>query len=153
MDDDDIRIVRRSWHRLAPYVGLLGEVFYGRLLAIAPHLRPLFEATKPGDRSATFADTLATLMSGLEHEAETVSTLEKLGYRHARYGVRPEHYAPVGEALLWTFDAALRDGLTLEERRAWNRTFAFAETCMRAGHDRAAGGLSPATPRLRGDGA
>jgi hemoglobin-like flavoprotein len=47
------------------------------------------------------------------------------------YGVRPEHYATVGEALLWTLDEGLGALRTAEARDAWVATYEFVATTMR----------------------
>ena len=45
--------------------------------------------------------------------------LRELAIRHVDYGVRPEHYAPVGAALIWVMERSLGDDFTDEVRAAW----------------------------------
>ena len=47
------------------------------------------------------------------------------------YGVRAEHYATVGEALLWTLDQGLGALRTTEARDAWVTTYALVAAAMR----------------------
>ena len=42
-----------------------------------------------------------------------------LGRRHAGYGVKDEHYASVGAALLWTLERGLGAAWTPELAAAW----------------------------------
>ena len=46
------------------------------------------------------------------------------------YGVRPEHYATVDEALLWTLDQGLGARRTAEARDAWVATYELVATAM-----------------------
>ena len=45
--------------------------------------------------------------------------LRALARRHERYGVREEHYASVGAALLWTLEQGLGLDFTPDVREAW----------------------------------
>ena len=57
----------------------------------------------------------------------------KLARRHVAYGVRPEHYQPVGAALLWTLEQGLGDQFTEETRAAWTHAYGtLAEVMIEA---------------------
>jgi nitric oxide dioxygenase len=53
-----------------------------------------------------------------------------LARRHVGYGVAPEHYAAVGEALLWTLDRALGPDFDSATRAAWERTYGLLTAVM-----------------------
>jgi hemoglobin-like flavoprotein len=45
--------------------------------------------------------------------------------KHVSYGVKPEHYAPVGVALLWTLERGLGTEWTPDLAAAWTAPAAF----------------------------
>jgi hemoglobin-like flavoprotein len=56
--------------------------------------------------------------------------LEGLGARHVQYGVIPDHYPIVGEALLSTLEAALGDAWTDKVKLGWTTIFSFVSSTM-----------------------
>jgi hemoglobin-like flavoprotein len=62
-----------------------------------------------------------------------VPVVRQLGARHADYGVRDEHYATVGAALLWTLEKGLGEAFTADVRSAWSRAYAVLAGTMQAG--------------------
>ena len=53
-----------------------------------------------------------------------------LGKRHASYGVRPEHYEPVGAALLWTLEQGLGPDFTPPVKEAWTSAYLLLSGVM-----------------------
>jgi hypothetical protein len=49
----------------------------------------------------------------------------------AGYGVQPEHYEPVGEALIWTIEHCLGSECTDEVRSAWLVLYSRAAAVMK----------------------
>jgi hemoglobin-like flavoprotein len=49
--------------------------------------------------------------------------VEALGKRHVAYGVTPQHYEPVGAALLWTLEQGLGDAFTPPLKAAWTEAY------------------------------
>ncbi len=106
-------------------------VFYQRLFELDPMLRPLFK-TDIEIQAAKLMDMLASALSLLEKSEELTETLEELGARHVAYGVKPEHYATVGEALLSMLAAVVGKDFNAEARKAWTDLYGFiAETMLR----------------------
>ena len=68
--------------------------------------------------------TLRDVVGALDQLERVLPVLRELGRRHAAYGVRPEHYATVGQALIWTLEQGLGAAFTRETRRAWIDTYA-----------------------------
>jgi hemoglobin-like flavoprotein len=98
-------------------------MFYCRLFELEPSLRRLFK----GDMIAQGARLMASLrhvVGALDHLERVLPSLRELGRRHAAHGVRPEHYATVGEALIWTLEQRLGAAFTRETRRAWIDAYA-----------------------------
>ena len=68
-------------------------------------------------------------MLGPDLEPVTEALFE-LGSRHVSYGVMPEHYSIVGQALLSTLEAALCDAWTPKVKEGWVGIYAFISTTM-----------------------
>jgi nitric oxide dioxygenase len=106
------------------------NMFYVRLFDTRPELCPLF-----GGRIELQARALAAMLEKIVQLLDTRDTLVpllgELGTRHACARVRPEYYAPFGDALLWTLDMILGREFTPEVRRAWEKAYAFMAGNMR----------------------
>jgi hemoglobin-like flavoprotein len=53
-----------------------------------------------------------------------------LGRRHGGYGVKGQHYAPVGSALLWAVEKTLGKAFTPEVKDAWATAYIVLSTTM-----------------------
>jgi nitric oxide dioxygenase len=67
---------------------------------------------------------LGVAVGALDRLENILPLVRQLGRRHAAYGVQPDHYATVGEALVWTLSRALGAEFTSETRRAWTDAYA-----------------------------
>jgi len=122
--------LRRTWQLVAPMADEAAELFYARLFELDPSLRTLFHAD-PAVQRRKLMDALTLVVTHADRPNELLPMLAALGERHIRYGVRDEHYATVGEALLWTLDEGLGALHAPEARDAWVATYAFVATAMR----------------------
>jgi len=104
-----------SWQQLGPNQGGLAAVFYQRLFALDPTLRELFRNTDMSAQEQKLTATLGALVRG----AVSTDALAELGRRHAGYGVRPEHYGVVAEALLWSLERHMGPLWTKAMGAAW----------------------------------
>jgi nitric oxide dioxygenase len=133
MTPDQIARVRASWSLLAPIAETAAARFYERLFELDPSLAPLFAAADPTSQRRKLVQTLAMVVAGIEEFDRLLPAVEALGRRHDAYGVRPEHYATVGEALLWTLRRALGDAFDDATRQAWAEAFATLAGAMTGG--------------------
>lgn len=133
MSPDQIARVRASWTLLAPIAETAASRFYERLFELDPSLAPLFAAADPATQRRKLVQTLAMVVAGIEDFDRLLPAVEALGRRHDAYGVRPEHYATVGEALLWTLRRALGDAFDDATRAAWADAFAALAGAMTGG--------------------
>ena len=118
LTENQSTIVKKSWRLLRDIdSALLGDVFYSRLFMAHPELRALFKGPLE-EQYKKLIDTLSFLVSQLHRLDEVADDVAALGQRHVQYGVKPQHYDSVGEALLWT----LQNGLG----RDWNEATAQA---------------------------
>ena len=124
--------LRHTWQLVAPMADEAAELFYARLFELDPRLRVLFHS-EPAVRRRKLMDALAFIVTYVDQPDDLFPVLAALGERHVTYGVRAEHYATVGEALLWTLDEGLGALRTTEAREAWAATYAFVATTMQGG--------------------
>jgi NAD(P)H-flavin reductase/hemoglobin-like flavoprotein len=111
--------------------------FYGYLFGAHPNLREMFPPMMH-DQNERLFNALITIVTLMDRPDQLVSYLTKLGADHRKYGVRPEHYAPVGEALI----QALRRHCTEwgeEIEKAWLDAYMLASDTMIAGAEGAEG--------------
>jgi hemoglobin-like flavoprotein len=132
MTPDQVRLVRESWAKVKPIAPDAASLFYGRLFEIDPSIRPLFK--RDIDRQGLMLmDTMDMVVARLDDLGDLVPEVRELGARHATYGVRDEHYIPVGAALLWTLEHYLGDAFTSAVRGAWASAYGIlAGTMMEA---------------------
>ncbi len=132
MTDAQITAVQSSFQRVLPNAEQVGLLFYERVFTLAPGTRALFDDDiEPQARRTMTA--LATAVDGLGRLDEVAPFLVRLGARHVRYGVRPEHFDVVGEALMWTLERGLGDALTAPVRDAWAAAWQLIAGAMQTG--------------------
>jgi hemoglobin-like flavoprotein len=129
MTPDQIHLVQKSFLMVAPIADQAAALFYDRLFTLDPALRPMFRGDI-SEQGKKLMSTLAVAVNGLKRPEKIIPTVQHLGRKHAGYGVRPEHYAVVGEALLWTLDKGLGDAFTLETEEAWTAAYTLLATVM-----------------------
>lgn len=141
MNPETIRVVRASFAKIALISDLAATLFYERLFAIAPEVRPLF-ADDLGRQKRALISTLQFAVEHLDREEELLPAVEQLGIRHVRYGVMPEHYPIVGSALLWTLEQGLGSAFTPQVRDAWTSVYEVLATTMQTAAERAPAALA-----------
>lgn len=118
MTPDQIELVQSSFSKVAPAADEAGMLFYRRLFEIAPDTRMLF-ADNISEQSSKLMTMLKTVVDDLHQIDKVLPSAKALGKRHIHYGVRDEHYAQVGEALIWAIEQKLEGGLDEETKQAW----------------------------------
>lgn len=135
------------------------DTFYGRLFEVNPTVRSLFRGSlvRQGRMLVRMVGLTVTLLRNVERlEPE----LESLARRHVAYGVRLEHYGPVGEVLMYTLERCCGPALwTPELATAWLTAYSVILEIMipaasaeeLAAASRLAGGRSGSTFSLCGN--
>lgn len=129
MTPSQIDLIQDSFRKVVPISDTAAALFYGRLFEIAPEVKPLFK----GDMSLQGAKLMATLglvVAGLNDLSGIVPAAESLARKHVGYGVKDEHYAPVGAALIWTLEQGLGPDFTPETKAAWIEAYAILSSVM-----------------------
>jgi hemoglobin-like flavoprotein len=133
MTPHQIQLIRDSFETLEPLAATVAEAFYAQLFARDPALRALFRGDDMGEQGARLMQMLAAAIDLLDRPASLNPVLQRLGQRHAGYGVIGAHYASVGAALLDTLAAGLGDGFTAEMREAWTAMYGHVARTMQEG--------------------
>lgn len=122
MSPDQIALVQDSFRKVVPTAATVADLFYDRLFEIAPDVRPLFPDDLKEQKKKLVA-MLATAVTNL-HQIETIApAVADLGKRHAAYGVKLEHYEPVGAAHLWPLEQGLGPAFTPSVKDAWTSAY------------------------------
>ncbi len=118
MDDAQITAIQDSFKKVVPIADVAAGLFYDRLFEIAPEVKPMFtgDISEQGKKLMT---TLGVVVNGLRDLDMVVPAAQALAVKHVDYGVKPEHYAPVGEALIYTLDKGLGEAFTPDLKAAW----------------------------------
>lgn len=132
MTPEHVRRVQETFEKIAPSGEAFSEQFYATLFRIAPEVQSLFkDNTKEQQRK--FLTTLIFIVRNLQYPDRILPNIEDLGRRHVQYGVRPEHYAVVAEALLETLAAALGSSFDDNTRDAWAAAYQLLADVMQRG--------------------
>jgi hemoglobin-like flavoprotein len=112
-------LIKESFGMVAPIADQAAIIFYDRLFELDPSLRHLFAHTDMEGQRKNLMQTLTVVVKSIDRLDTIVPAVQALGARHAGYGVTPEMFGPVGQALLDTLAVGLGDAFTTECRNAW----------------------------------
>jgi len=132
MNSEQINLVQASFAEVRPIAPVAAELFYARLFIVDPSLRPMFKGDLVHQGRMLMA-MLNSAVNGLTQLDTMMPVVRQLGARHAKYGVRDEHYATVGSALLWTLEQGLGDKFTPAVREAWAAAYDMLAGVMQIG--------------------
>ena len=119
MDEQTIRMLQASFADVMAIRQEAAALFYERLFAIDPTLKPLFNDADMRSQEMKLMAALALVVGKLRQLGEVIPVLEGLAVKHVAYGVEEHHYATVGEALIQTLSLAFGERFTPELRNAW----------------------------------
>jgi hemoglobin-like flavoprotein len=131
MTPSQIDHVKNSFAAVRPISDRAGMLFYERLFALDPSLRPLFK----GDietQSRQLMQMIAVAVDSLDRLEIIVPAVQALGVRHARYGVIDAHYDTMADALLWTLAHGLGPAYTEEIAEAWVAAYTVLADTMKS---------------------
>jgi nitric oxide dioxygenase len=129
MTPAQIALVQSSFERIAPTASTAAAIFYQRLFETAPEVRPLFK-TEMDEQGRKLMATLAAVVHNLDRLDAILPTARDLAVRHVQYGVRPEHFGPVGAVLLWTLAQGLGPDFTPDTAEAWRTAYGLVSRVM-----------------------
>jgi hemoglobin-like flavoprotein len=132
MHPSQVQLIRDSFAKIEPRAAIAALVFYQRLFALDPSLRPLFQ-NDIEQQGVKLMQALRFAVAAADNPRELLPVLESLGRRHVHYGVKESHYETVGAALLGTLSHLLGPAFTAELKEAWVAVYTLmADTMKRA---------------------
>ncbi|MCX7098560.1 MAG: globin domain-containing protein [Methylococcales bacterium] len=124
------QLVKANIESLGSNIDKLSQLFYRELFHIDINLKNVF----PGNvvfLNRKFANMLATFKNTAHLEKITAS-VEKMGERHSlRYGVSPDHFASVEQALLLALRQYFGENFSPALDAAWQSVFAEVSAIMK----------------------
>ena len=129
-----IELVQSSFAKVIPIADIAARLFYDRLFEIDPSLRSLFKSDME-EQQKKLMYSLRMVVENLRNLDRVVPGVRAMGARHAAYGVRNEHYATVGTALIDTLARGLGAQFTDEVRKAWLAAYTLLAGAMMAAAD------------------
>jgi hemoglobin-like flavoprotein len=127
---EQVAAVQTSTARVGPHLDAVADDFYRRLFGSRPDVRTMF----PDDLAAQrrkFADELNAIVTAIPDFGRFRARASELGARHAGYGVRGSHYAPVRENLLAAL-AAVDPGWDEAVEAAWRSAYDLVAELMQS---------------------
>jgi hemoglobin-like flavoprotein len=124
------KLVQSSFAKVAPIADTAAELFYSKLFALDPALKPMFKGDMK-EQGRKLMRMIATAVNGLDCLEALVPAVQDLGRRHVAYGVTAAHYDTVGEALLWTLERGLGPDFTPEVNNAWAMVYGLLAQVMK----------------------
>jgi len=131
MTPEHIALVQRTFADVEPIADTAAALFYERLFTLNPGLRFLFHSDMQ-EQGRKLMAVLQLAVAGLSRLETLLPMVQQLGVRHRSYGVKDDHYATVGTALLWTLQQGLGERFTPEVQAAWTSAYTLLADTMRA---------------------
>ena len=82
------------------------------------------------EQKRKFMSTLAVIVGSLDDNSKLITLTETLARQHDSYGIRPAHYALVGDALLWSLERGLGAGWTPDVAASWSKAYGIVSNFM-----------------------
>lgn len=128
-----VDVLETSFDAIAPRGEELMDVFYQRLFELDPEVQRLFGGTDMAAQKKKLLSTLVLLRNSLRDPTNLVPALKSLGARHAGYGVAPEHYPLVGQALIAAMMDVAGPAWQPEYTGAWMDAYELVQDTMLEG--------------------
>ena len=126
---EQVAIVQSTWLKVLPISDAAAQLFYGRLFEMNPSLKRMFRGDMR-EQGKKLMHMINAAVNGLSRLERIIPAIQDLGRRHAGYGVKDEHYAAVGAALLWTLGKGLGPDFTPAVKDAWAAVYGVLAKTM-----------------------
>ncbi|WP_299391186.1 globin domain-containing protein [Pelagibius sp.] len=119
---DETELIRNSFRVVSQDSQQAANRFYRILFERSPHLRHMF-LNDMEQQGGMLMSKLGLIVAELQNIPGLVPVLEDLALRHVAYGVKPQHYPLVGDALLQMLAEMLAEDFTPATRAAWVKAY------------------------------
>jgi hemoglobin-like flavoprotein len=129
MTPQQIQLLKQSWEGVKPKASQLAEFFYYHLFDANPEFRVLFKGSFY-EQQQKFIRMLDMIIAHANQLSVIEDEIVDSGKRHKGYGVKQADYAPVGAALLYALQNALKKEWTSEHTEAWTAAYTIISAKM-----------------------
>lgn len=129
LNDQQRKLLRGSWARVAMDPDFTAQLFYGRLFTQRPDLRAMF-GTDIKVQGRKLMDTLNYVIDHLDQPETLAAPVRDLGVRHKGYGAVMADYDDVGAALIWSLQNVLGDNFKQDAEVAWATAYGQIASAM-----------------------
>ncbi|HIP79268.1 MAG TPA: hemin receptor [Kiloniellaceae bacterium] len=119
---DETELIRNSFRVVSQDTQQAANRFYRILFERSPHLRHMF-LNDMEQQGGMLMSKLGLIVAELQNIPGLVPVLEDLALRHVAYGVKPQHYPLVGDALLQMLAEVLAEDFTPATGAAWVKAY------------------------------
>lgn len=137
MTEEQIRLVRDSFDQAVARREDLAEFFYACLFDLSPGMKSLFKGDI-ASQAQSFMEMIAVVVNGMTTKQAISPALEMLGTSHRGIDIETAHYAPFGQALIWSLAQTLGSQFTPETRQAWEDWYELVAQTMAAASKKSA---------------
>jgi hemoglobin-like flavoprotein len=134
MNAQQIQLVKETWGFVIVKSDEAGELFYSRLFEVAPGVKHLFKGDVK-EQSRKLMSMVTYVIAKLDKLDTIIAEIKSLAQRHNKYGAQKEHYAVVGECLLYTLKKGLGDRWTAKTEAAWIEVYTILSNAMIEGQE------------------
>jgi nitric oxide dioxygenase len=128
----EIKSIQQTFEMIMPIADTFALIFYDRFFYLEPAVRPLFKIDMTLQREKLMS-MMAFIIRGLDKPELFTPELKEMGLRHASYGVNPDHYPILKDAIILALEVSLGEKVTDEIRVAWEKALLMASDIMLAG--------------------
>ena len=117
------QLIQSTFWRVASLSETAAVVFYAQAVEIEPALRRVL-TVHPQERGGKFLRLLRAAVRSANERETITAAIENVGIPSAGFGIRPQYYPAVIDALLVTLELGLGEGFTPEVKEAWMAAYA-----------------------------
>lgn len=134
MTPEQIQLIRDNWNIVYTHRDEAAKIFYSKLFELDPKVKKLFKTPmrEQGEKLMTVINMVVNSLDKLEN---IIGKVRELGERHTNYGVKPDDYETVGEALVWMLSHVTRkiakEQFTNKTKLAWIMAYTALANVMK----------------------
>lgn len=129
MNAQQIQLVKETWGFVIVKSDAAGELFYSRLFEVSPGVKHLFKGDVK-EQARKLMSMVTYVIAKLDKLDTILTEIKSLAQRHSKYGAQKEHYAVVGECLIYTLKTGLGDRWNANVEAAWIAVYKILSNAM-----------------------
>ena len=136
MNAQQIQLVKETWSFVIVKSDEAGELFYSKLFEVAPGVKHMFKGEMK-EQSRKLMGMITYVVTKLDKLDTILTEVRSLAQRHNKYGTQKEHYAVVGECLIYTLKTGLGERWNAQTEAAWIAVYTILSGAMIEGQEAA----------------